>query len=321
MEIDTLWEAFPVFRQEPEPVKNSCQGYLCRVCGGRKSFDVWDDLPVCIECGIQDDEFISDEPEWRSGIDESGQVSDPARVGAPVNTDHFSEAWGIGTLIRNSGRGKSISRLHFKTSMFDHRDRALWHAYNGFDTIGKTVLNLPECVMYSAKIKYKKFVENVLTRGAVRNGVKANCIFQACRENGVSRTTREIADAFGIPQRDISRTFDMFQDQNPETEVHVTMPADIIPRFFNSVTCVPDQEKGRVRCKVINACKKLEDNVELMGRTPKAVACAVMFVIIVNLGYKITKPEICRICDVSGPTLSKIENIVRNEVLKQDTTS
>ena len=168
--------------------------------------------------------------------------------------------------------------------------------------------------MYAAKIKYRAFNEAVLTRGAVRNGIKANCIFQACREFGVARTTQEIADAFGIPARDLSRTFDMYQEQVPETEVHVTGAADLVPRFFNDVTCVPVEHKGRVKMRVVKMCRELTDCVELMGRTPKAIACAVMFIVLDKAGYRPNRAEICRICDVSVPTLSKIESIILKEI-------
>jgi transcription initiation factor TFIIIB Brf1 subunit/transcription initiation factor TFIIB len=288
--------------------------YTCEACGGPKQFDVYDDLPVCIDCGRVDFEFVSDEPEWRSGGDADGPGGDPSRVGAPVNTDHFSAAWGNSTVMsvkNGSYKQKRLAMINLHTSM-NHKDRALFHAYQDLDKVGKQILNLPDCVMYSAKIKYKAFNEAVLTRGAVRNGIKANCIFQACREFNVARTTKEIADAFGIPARDISRTFDMYQEQVPETEVHVTTAADLVPRFFNEITCVPDAQKGRVKAKVINTCKDLAECVELMGRTPKAVACAVMFVVIKDSGFEIDKADLCKICGVSVPTLGKIESIVRN---------
>lgn len=290
--------------------------YLCEACGGRKQFDVYDDLPVCIDCGRVDFDFVSDEPEWRSGGDADGPNGDPSRVGAPVNTDHFSAAWGNSTVMtvkNGTYQQKRLAMINLHTSM-NHKDRALFHAYQDLDKVGKQILNLQDNVMYAAKIKYKAFNEAVLTRGAVRNGIKANCIFQACREFNVARTTKEIADAFGIPARDISRTFDMYQEQVPETEVHVTTAADLIPRFFNEITCVPEAQKGRVRMKVIKVCRDLEDCVELMGRTPKAVACAVIFTVIKDFGFPIDKSELCRICDVSVPTLGKIEAIIKAQI-------
>ena len=312
--LSRVWNDLDSLRSENQAVViRPHSDYLCEACGGRKQFD---DLPVCIDCGRVDYDFISDEPEWRSGGDGDGQTGDPSRVGAPVNTDHFSAAWGNSTImsVKNGTYSqKRLAMISLHTSM-NHKDRALFHAYQDLDKIGKQILNLPDNVMYSAKIKYKAFNEAVLTRGAVRNGIKANCIFQACREFNVARTTKEIADAFGIPARDISRTFDMYQEQVPETEVHVTTAADLIPRFFNEITCIPESQRGRVKMKVVKACKDLEDCVDLMGRTPKAVACAVIFVVTKDAGFVLDKSELCKICGVSAPTLTKIETIVRRQI-------
>lgn len=320
MEVERAWADFEIARQTPSPeIKYDIfLNFICQHCGGRRQFDVYDDLPVCIDCGRVDAEFVSDEPEWRSGGDEG--KPDPSRVGAPVNTDHFSAAWGASTIMNvarsASYQQKRLSMINMHSSM-NHRDRALFHAYDHLDKVGKIILNLPEKVMYLAKIKYKAFNEAVLTRGAVRNGIKANCIFQACREFKVARTTAEIADAFGIPARDLSRTFEMYQEKVPETEVHVMVPADIVPRFFNSIKHVPEDVRGRLKMKIIKICRSLEDCVELMGRTPKAIVCAVMFIVCSREGYPIEKSEICAICDVSAPTLVKIEAIIKKELVKE----
>jgi transcription initiation factor TFIIB len=314
-ELDRVWADFDACRplSQPEVTPRNHADYVCEHCGGRRRYDVFDDLPVCTGCGRVDCAFICDEPEWRSGGDEC--KADPSRVGAPVNTDHFSAAWGASTIMsvakQSSYQQKRLAMINLHTSM-NHKDRALFHAYQELDRVGKQVLNLPGSVMYQVKIKYKAFNEAVLTRGAVRNGIKANCIFQACRESGVSRTTKEIADAFGIPSRDLSRTFEMYQEQIPETAVHVTNAADLIPRFFNDVTCVPSDQRGRIKMKIIKICKELEECVELQGRTPKAVAAAVMFVVLKEASFAPDKNELCTICGVSAPTLSKIDVIVRN---------
>jgi transcription initiation factor TFIIB len=312
MEIERAWADLESLRCSSEEVSTSnVEHFLCRFCGSPKTFDgVEMDLPTCTECGVQDDAFISDEPEWRSGANLDECKGDPSRVGAPVNTDLFSAAWGMNMMI--SGKSK-MARINMHSSM-NHRDRALFHAYAEMDRIGKGILGLQENVMYSAKMKYRAFNEAVLTRGAVRNGIKANCIFQSCREFGVTRTTKEIADAFDIPSRDISRTFDMYQEQNPETTVHVTQPADLIARFMNSVPGVQESERGRVKCKIVKVCKSLEECVELMGRTPKAIACAVIYIVLSELKLSPSKKEICRICEVSEPTLGKIEVIIKKEL-------
>lgn len=313
MELERIWADFEILRSRDDtdgPTLNT--EFLCTSCGAPKVFDGHDiDLPTCTGCGRVDEAFVSDEPEWRSGGDD-GEKADPSRVGAPVNTEHFSEAWGQTTYM-TARRGatyaeKRLARIHQHASM-NHRDRALFHAYAELDEIGKGVLNLPETVMYTIKSKYRAFNQAVLTRGAVRRGVKANCVFQACHEHGCPRTTQQIAAAFGIQTRDVARTSEMYQEQVPETSVHVSGAADLIPKFFNEIQNIPDMDKRRLKMRIIARCKELEERVELMGRTPKAVACAVMASMLKDL---VPRTTLCKICDISMPTLTKIEALLKD---------
>lgn len=314
------WEQFDQLRAPPEPAEfPACRfdSFTTCECGEYRQF-VYDefngftlagDLPVCPSCGRCDDAYVSDEPEWNGGMGDDGEVSDPSRVGMPTNLDHFSAAWNLGCNMQVKKQTR-MSVMNFYLSN-DHKDRALYLAYQEMEHINRMHLSLPDNIIYAAKVKYKKFVEAVLCRGAVRAGIKANCIFQACKEAGVNRTSKEISDAFGIQERDISRTTDMFKELNPDTEeVHMTMPKDLIARFFNSIEV---EDKGRVKMKCMNVCRQLEDCVKLQGRTPRAVACAVIFVV---LAGKLTKKQVCEVCEVSAPTLSKLEPIVRAELNK-----
>lgn len=317
--IELAWADLDLIRAENEKVEveDPLAEYICR-CGGLKAYDgVEFELPTCMSCGNQDLQYISEEAEYRTGADET-TGPDPTRVGAAVNTDHFSAQWGANTKITVSSgasyKDKMMAKIHLHSSM-NHKDRALFHAYAEMDHICKNLLNLQDNIIYIAKIKYKAFNEAVLTRGDVRKGIKANCVFQTCREFNVPRSSQEIADAFGIPVRDISRTFDIYQEQNPETQVHVMTPGNLVPRFMNDVK-IPDQLKGRIVRKIVNACEKMNECVSLMGRTPRAVCCAVIFIILSE--YKDftppTRSEICAICDISVPTLNKLEVIVKNEL-------
>jgi transcription initiation factor TFIIIB Brf1 subunit/transcription initiation factor TFIIB len=160
---------------------------------------------------------------------------------------------------------------------------------------------------------YKKFNTEKLTRGAVRSGIKANCVLNACKLSNVPRTTKEIADAFEIPSKDISRTSQMFRETllgsgNSEEEAKITKAQDVLPRIFNDFTMIDEIEKRKIASKCRKMCNILEPCVELMGKTPNSIASAVILVV---LGDQIPKSEVAKICKISMPTLNKIELIVR----------
>ena len=93
-----------------------------------------------------------------------------------------------------------MCRLNFHDSM-NHRDRALHKAYLEFDQICKQNLNLPPTINKIAQGYYKKIAESQLTRGAVRSGIKANCVFFACKEAKVPRTTQEMPVRLASPPK------------------------------------------------------------------------------------------------------------------------
>lgn len=299
--MDAIWsQVDSLIQNHPQEIHNDDQ-YFC-ACGGVKSFQY--EFPTCTTCGRVDDINISDEAEWIGGPESE---DDPSRVGMPVDTILYSEKWGMGTLIvgRSCQRMAKIS-LH---SSMNHRDRALHHAYTQFDHVCKGQLKLNDVIIEQAKITYRKFNEEKLTRGAVRAGIKANCVLQACSQHGVSRSLQEVADAFKIPVKDISRTNEIFKSVTGQ-DTGSTMSSDIISRLFNQITFIPDSEKGRVRMKIIRECEKSQNNPNLMGKTPKGVASAVIFVTLSSMGYRVERELIAKICEVSVPTLVKIEKLL-----------
>ena len=265
---------------------------------------------VCTGCGKVDSIYIDDTAEWTSGVSDDGRVSDPSRCMVPTsNQDLFSNAWGKGTVIAtkytSSYETKRMAKINFHSSM-NHRDRSLFHAYKDID---EACTSLPEGVLKDAKTLYKKFNENKLTRGAVRSGVKANCVLYACRLANIPRTTKEVADMFGIQCKDIRRKTTMFTGIIKDEKTgknYVTKPFNVMSRLLNSFEISRDE---RLKCNQM--CNKLEECVDLMSKSPNSVATAIIFTV---LEGRMSKSELCEKCGVSIPTLNKIVVILKRHL-------
>jgi transcription initiation factor TFIIIB Brf1 subunit/transcription initiation factor TFIIB len=311
--IEEAWSAFEQMMPKEAPEKKVNAVYFCK-CGGSKVFG-FDNLQVCTTCGVVDGYYIDETAEWTSGVSEGGVVSDPGRCGMPSDTELFSAAWGAGLVINSRGSSYAVRRMakiNFHSSM-NHRDRALFHAYKDIEAAALTRLNLPASVIRDAKVMYKKFNGEKLTRGAVRLGIKANCVLAACKLSNVPRTTKEVADAFDIPSKDISRTSQMFREtllgeSAPPEQTKVTRACDVLPRIFNDFTMIEESEKRKISSKCRKMCNFLEPCVELMGKTPNSVASAVILIVIAG---QISKAEVASVCKISMPTLNKIETIIK----------
>ena len=289
---------------EEKPVNNS----ICKICSGVKVI-TREGLPTCSECGLVDSYFIDDSAEWTSGMTDDGKVNDPARCGNPnANPELFSQAWGKGTIIStqhsSTYENKRMAKINFHMSM-NHKDRSLFHAYRDIDEACHT---LPDTVLKDAKILYRKFNNEKLTRGAVRLGIKANCVLYACRLAKNPRTTKEIADMFGIQSKDVSRTTDIFKENilGATKKNYVTKSFDVMQRLLNAFEITREE-----RLKCVKMCSSTEDCVALMSKTPNSVASAIIYIVI---GHRVTKAEMCEKCSVSIPTLNKIETIIKKHL-------
>ena len=306
MDLSLIWEQVEALKPVEEVFKGVNE-YFCECGGVKDAFDC--DLPTCSSCGRCDDQFISDEPEWRSGMNEDGEVSDPSRVGAPTD-DRYSEMWSMGTIMTVRSNAsyalKKLARIDFHTSM-NHRDRSLFHNYADIEKAGA---DLPKFVLREAEHMYKKFTAEKLTRGAVRTGIKANCLLQACKQNNISRSIAEMAVAFKIPTKDISRTAELFREVivPVTTKVSVTMASDVAKRMLNDFTMLGDEQSRRLRMRVISTCRSIQESPELMGKTPKTIAATVIKIL---LEGTVNIQDICQLCEVSAPTIKKTEQAVR----------
>lgn len=302
--LAAIWSDVDRLLNKPA-IRKSINTHLCIECNGVKVFTK-EGMPVCSECGLTQQHYVDDSPEWTSGLGEDGRVNDPSRCGNPnPNPELFSDAWGKGTIISTQStstyENKRMAKINFHQSM-NHTDRSLFHAYRDIEEACHT---LPESVLKDAKMMYRKFNVEKLTRGAVRSGIKANCVLYACRLSKIPRTTKEIADMFGIQSKDISRTTQMFKDTllGKTEKNYVTKPFNVMQRLLNAFEVTREE---RLECNKM--CGNLEECTELMSKTPNSVASVVIYIV---MRGKLTKNEISEKCSVSIPTINKIETIIK----------
>jgi len=274
----------------------------CNHCGGKMIENFETDM-VCSQCGIVDESRgrIDQGAEWSSCVTDEG-AKDGSRVGMAANPLYHS--WGSGSKIGKS-KGmtvaqKRMAKIDFHLSS-NHKDRALHQAYLDIQE-ACTPLGISMNTIELAKAFYKRITAKGITRGVVRKGMKANCVYYACKRDGYPRTLHEIANAFGLDPRDISRTSNKFRDclDEEDTEERVTMASDMIPRLMNEIQ---PMTPGKVICKIVNLCKRIERTSEFMGKVSGGVAGACIL-------YSIKDADIEKIKEatqVSTITLTKLK--------------
>ena len=278
---------------------------VCASCGDTKIL-VDNATPTCRGCGRVDDQVIDDKQEWGTVYGDDGRpISGQIRCGTnTANTDLYSAAWGQSSQIETKWNSpiqvKRFAKITMCQSMH-HKDRALNGAYQEIDEFCHT---LPESIRHEAKILWKRFTELKLTRGVVRSGIKANCVLHACASANVRRTRKEIAGMFKIQPGDIARTYELFRQHiKPNgflSDGAATTPSDVVVRMLNDFAVTREQ-----RAAILRECSACEDCPELMSKTPRSVAAVVLYRNLQDKG--IQKADIATKCQVSLPTLTKIE--------------
>jgi len=274
------------------------------------------DCSQCYNCGFQESHQISSESEWRDFQPESGTFGavSNSRVGNAANP-LFSEAYTSGTLMKlPSYASRSLKRMRLMDfyGQSNHRDRSLHHVYKQIEEVG-IKLSLSKSIIDVAKALYQHFnSKQKITRGNVRLGIIANCVFTSCKHGKVTRTTQEITDAFEITPKDISRTVDLFMESMSDHQLFAQMDkaveaTDLIGRLMNNLP-VPDIDKRRLSCRARKALSVYQDIPELMAKTPHALAGAAIFNVTSHLGFP--KADVCGACGVSVPTVVKIEKVL-----------
>lgn len=303
IDIDSIWNTVDELTSTPESHDIVVDPYMCKNC---KTHDTINEN-VCMNCGFTSNVWIDDGAEWRSGVSEDGVVHDPCRVGM-AQDPLYSSDWGKSTVMnvkRNQIKKYRLASIINYHGGMNHKDRALHKAYADFDRAGAN-LKVNSAIVNMAKMLYKKFTEETLTRGKVRTGIKANCLFFACKSRGVPRSTQEVAAAFQIDTKDISRTFDKAKESIQPTQVKITRPSDMVPRIFNNLGVVLDRSMGVKKMKCVKICDKLMECPKLMGKTPLAVAA-----VVVMKELQLSRAEMARVSGVSVATIAKIEAVVK----------
>lgn len=316
--LAAIWSDLDILTKNCNENEKPAQHNLnfCVECQGVKVMSP-EGLPTCSSCGLVEDLYIDQSPEWTSGVADDGRVSDPSRCIQPnANPDLFSASWGKSTVMSVTAKkvsryeNRRLSRINLHMSM-NHKDRTLYHAYKEIDEACH--LHLPENILSDAKRFYKFFTQQKLTRGGVRKGVKANCVLLSCKYHSFPRSAEEIATMFHIDIKDVTRTAQLVrdvmrdrEDTNTNVGAAATKPRDVMQRLLNNFEITREQ---RFACNKL--CSELEDCVELMSKTPKSVASTCIYM---TLNKVVSKAKVCELCGLSVPTLNKIEILVRKHL-------
>lgn len=262
---------------------------------------------ICKSCGCVDKEVINVSQEWRYYGSEDNKSTDPTRCGRPI--DPLLPKSSMATTIGGSGF-HNIKRLHNWTSM-PYNERSL---YNIFEKIKLKTQhsNIPKIIiddaMFIYKIIHDKTEKNedahILTRGSIRKGVIAACIYNSCKKHNMPRSPVEIAKIFDIDNKTMTRGCKKFKEimKSKNIVLNIEKPKinDFIIRYCSKLKF--EKHLIHVALFVYNKVKKLSI---ASNNTPLSIIGGIICLMTNLYALNVKKSDISKICNVSEVTITK----------------
>ena len=289
--------------------KEEEHGVKC--CDLKENYQNDNDMIICKVCSNVITN-ISDNPEWRYYGSKDNKSSDPTRCGMPVNT-----------LLPESSVGSSVSYTSNSKDMYQIRKMQQWSGmpykersvYKVFLEIQNvcTRNNIPSKITNEAKSIYKVVSSTKISRGTNREGFIASCVYFACKECNVPRSSKEIADMFGISSNVMTKGVKKCQEiihmdkknKNRISKTKSTKPEDFINRFCNKLNIEEKQTK-----QILEICKITVENNIISENTPPSIASGCIFYFTKKGKKDISKKDISDVCKISEVTINKCCKII-----------
>lgn len=280
----------------------------CNIKEDRLVTDVVSGEIVCSNCGTVVIDGIEEiGKEW---INPKDNETDKSRIGMPfslaVHDMNLSTIIGktnkdsAGQLI-DSGMQARMNRLRIWDSRTMYRDSSSRNFTTAFVLLGKLKdkLSLTPSIVEKTAYTYRKVQEDGLIRGRTIGAVLVACLYITCREQGVSRTIDELAEASNIRRKAIAKIY-------RDIVFHLERK---IPQV-NCFQCI-DKIANKIEVNEITTrhardlMKKVLEQEFSAGKDPMGFAGAVLYVSLQMEGKTVRQIDIA---DAAGVTEVTIRN-------------
>jgi|UniRef100_A0A6C0BJ46 transcription initiation factor TFIIB len=283
--------------------------HVCPVCH-QNGLTNDDGVIMCPACYHDLGNSIDDNAEWRNYGSDDHRMSDPTRCGTAINPLLLESSYGTSIGYTKSNFFNHLKQMNSWQSMPYH-ERSLKFVFDRLAQCGYNsglTLNIVEFShkLFAEVSQIQNDVgETKLSRGDIRDGLIAACLFYACKEYEVSRSPQEIGKICGICTSDVTRGLKLFCDlmknsHSIDLNKYITKYSDFIERYCNNL----DIQHQLIE-EIMTLGHKVDALKILTKNTPQAMACGCIFFIVIKHNLGITKTNIAEKCGISVPTITK----------------
>src|ERR687898_908216 len=264
---------------------------------------------VCSSCGfVINNELLNNEN--MQGYLIQSDYNDRARTGMPESLAVHHK--GLSTLIGmgdTDARGKAlqpkqkmeIQRLrtwNSRSQLNDSISRNLEKALKFLNNFGDK-LYLSQAVIESAAYIYRKAAVKKLAKGRSTLGLVGAALYAACRETATPKTISDIAAVCNISSKDVMAHYKLIL-----RELSLQMPVLHGPDYVTLIANRLDLSEKTKR-EALRIYTRVQQNRISLGKNPRALAGAVIYLASQNCNEFLRQVEICQVADISTVSLRK----------------
>lgn len=271
--------------------------------------DMTDGIIVCSDCGLKISDILDRNPDWNS-INSSNDHN--SRCGCPTN--YFFPQSSLGTKVTN-GKYSRISILE-KWSQMPYKERSRYEVlkyienkcslYNVSKPIIDNAKNLFNQLSKITTLSKDNKEKGIIIRGLNRKSIIAACVYNGANLQGNPRTPKEIAEIFGITEKQVTKGNRKFRDIMTKEMIvknlKATQSSEYIDRqeYISLLKLEPFQ---------IDIAKKIAKNVKRLDMAtdhqPASLAAGSVMLMANILNLNLSKKKISETFKISQVTIIK----------------
>ena len=300
----------PNERIHSDRLNDSHDATYCNQCNSDTViFDMVSSEFVCSSCGcVANDKFFN--TEHSSGYSTQSEYSDRSRTGMPESLAIHHK--GLSTLIGmgdTDARGKALEpaqkmkmqRLRTwnnRSQLNDSISRNLEKALKFLNNFGDK-LYLSQAVLESAAYIYRKAAVKKLAKGRSTLGLVGAALYAACRETATPKTISDVAAVCNLSSKDVMSHYKLIL-----RELSLQMPVLHGPDY---VTLIANRLNltEKTKREALKIYSEVQQNRISIGKNPRALAGAVIYLASQNCSEFLRQVEICQVADISTVSLRK----------------
>jgi len=288
-------------------------------CGSDKGFreDYRSGDIICTLCGrVAHQKIIDMGSEWRNFDSEDGDKARAEKV--DENADETQTV--IASTSREQGRYND-SIVKIQKQMTGSEQKAMSLASGKIGEFGER-MNLPQTVMKSAKRIYKDFEtakKKRKVKGSNTDAFIIAVIYIACKENGLSRTFKELARETQTKELEVRR---MYQQLTKKLGSRANLHAPVAPHELVIRICSNLQLQHSVMYLAQQIAKNGAPRLE--GKAPSSIAAASILMAVKHVSAQCTETEIAKAASITPATVKHIYKEmegIKDELISQKVES